>query len=401
MGGDFRRLWAGAAVSAVGDGLRQAALPLLAARLTHDPRLVSLVAAAEGAAWLVFGLPSGALADRWDRRRIMVGCDLARALLVALLVLAVAAGQASIWLLVAVGFGLNLAETLFYASAQATIPAVVGPDLLARANGRMHAAQVLGRGFLGPPCGAALFVTAAAAPFAVDAVSFGLAALLVSRVRAPLAAPAGGPPAGSLRDAVGEGLRWLLRHPTLRVVLVLLAVWNLAESAALSVLVLYVLERLHLPETGYGLMFAALAAGGTAGSLLAERAGRVLGTGVALAVSVGVTVAAYTGLGLTTSPVLAGALMAVIGLAAFVWNVLTAALRQTLTPAHLLGRVSSAYRFVTWGVVAPGAGLGGLLAARFGLQAPFLTAAAALAVSGAATLPLLTERRLRARTSSG
>jgi len=402
---DFWRLWTAATVSSLGDGLRLAAVPLLAARLTQDPRMVALVAAAGGAAWLLFGLPAGALADRWDRRRIMVGCDAIRCVLAVALVASVATGHASIAVLMAVEFLLNATETLFYGAAEAAIPAVVGGPDLERANGRLQASTILGAGFVGPPVGAAVFVPAAAAPFAADAVSFGLASLLARGIRADLS------PAGAARSVrrpllreVADGLGWLWRHAELRTIMVLLVVWNLVESAVFAVMVLWSLRTLQLPEAGYGLLFAALAVGGVAGSLLAERAGRVLGPGRAMTASVVATVAVYAGLGLTRRPLLAGALMTGLGVAAFVWNVISASFRQAVVPEGLRGRVSSAYRFATWGVAALGALLGGAVASRWGLQAPFGVAAVALAATAVVTLPRLTNLRLtaaRAAASGG
>jgi MFS family permease len=394
MAADFWRLWGASTISSLGDGVRFAAIPLLAARLTHDPGRVALVTAAQGAAWVVFGLPSGALADRWDRRRTMAACDGLRCVLALTLAIAVAAGRGSIPLLMVIGFLLAATETFFYSAAQAALTGVLTDADLERGNGRMLGAKVLGEGFVGPPAGAALFVVAAAAPFALDAVTFGLAALLALSIRTHLSSPALG--RRSLTAEVGQGLRWLWQHAELRTIMILLTIWNLAESAVFAVLVLWSLETLHLPEAGYGVLIAFLAGGGVAGSLLADRLSKRLGEGRAMAATVIVTAATHTGLGLTRWPAVAYALMAVIGLAAFVWNVITASFRQSVVPLALQGRVSSVYRFGTWGVMSVGALLGGATASRWGLQAPFLVTAAALATAGTLTLPRLTNARLDA-----
>jgi predicted MFS family arabinose efflux permease len=369
-------------------------MPLLAARLTRDPTQVSLVMAAQGAAWLVFGLPSGALADRWDRRRAMWVCDAVRCMLATLLALAVATGYASIPLLVAVAFALVAAETLFYSASQAALPVLVAPSALPRANGRICATAVLGTLFVGPPAGAALFGVAPWAPFGVDALSFGLAALLAARLRTDLGPVPHPGPRPSLAAEIGEGARWLWAHLELRTLALLLIVWNLVEAAMFAVLVLWSLETLGLPEAGYGLLFAALAVGGVVGSVIAERVGRWLGTGRAMSVSAMATVLAYAGLGLTTRPATAIGLMALLGLAAFVWNVLTASFRQSVVPARIQGRVSSAYRFATWGSLAIGAVLGGMTTSLLGQRAPFLLAATGLAVACVVWLPRLSNDRL-------
>jgi MFS family permease len=392
--GDFPRLWAASAVSSLGDGIRYAALPLLAARVTRDPQQVSLVMAAQGAAWLVFALPSGALADRWDRRRTMCVCDAIRCALAAALAVAVATGLASIPLLVAVAFALVGTETLFYSAGQSALPVLVRPGDLPRANGRMYATTVLLTGFVGPPAGAALFGVAASAPFGADAVSFGLAALLATRLRTDLGpAPQTGP-RRSLAAEIGEGARWLWAHVELRTLVLMLTVWNVVEAGVFAVLVLWSLETLRMPEAGYGLLYAALAVGGVVGSVIAERVGRWLGVGRAMAVCAAATVFAFAGLGAVSSPPAAVALMSVVGLAAFVSNVLTAAFRQSVVPCGIQGRVSSVYRFATWGAVAIGAVLGGAVSGALGQRAPFVMAALGLGVASVVFLPWLSNERL-------
>jgi Na+/melibiose symporter-like transporter len=247
-----------------------------------------------------------------------------------------------------------------------------------------------------------LFVAAAPLPFGFDAATFLVAALLALRLRADLGVPADQVAARrALRAEIAEGLRWLWSHRELRLICVLLTLWNLVESALLAILVLYALEVLRLPEASYGLLLAGLAVGGVVGSLLAERVGRAAGTGRSLAGAVWLTVLAYAGTGLTSNGVVAFLMLALAGAAAFVWNVLVVSFRQAITPARLLGRVNSAFRFASWGVISIGAALGGLAAELLGLRAPFLLAAGLLALLGAVVLPRLGNERLaRARAAA-
>src|SRR5918997_3118554 len=113
LGADYRRLWTAAAVSNVGDGIRETALPVLAAALTRDPKLVAAVAFANRLPWLVLSLVSGALVDRWDRKRVMSLTDAARMVLMIGLSVAVMTGNASVPLLCVIAFMLGAAETLF------------------------------------------------------------------------------------------------------------------------------------------------------------------------------------------------------------------------------------------------------------------------------------------------
>ncbi|HSL59875.1 MAG TPA: MFS transporter, partial [Acidimicrobiales bacterium] len=212
---------ASSTVSNLGDGIFLVALPLLTAQLTRDPAAVAGVAVAQGLPWLAFSLVAGALVDRLDRRRVMWITDVARAVLVAGLALAVALDAHSVPMLYAVAFGLGLAETMFDNAAQAILPRLVPSTRLEAANGRLFAAQMLTNDFLGKPVGGLLFTIGAALPFWVDAGTFAVAALLIALVPGSYRTVRTGPPR-SLRTEIAEGLGWLWRHPVLRTLGVLL-----------------------------------------------------------------------------------------------------------------------------------------------------------------------------------
>ena len=152
LGPGYHKVWTAAASSTLGDGVFLAALPLLAATLSRDPLQVSLVTFAGWLPWLLFGLISGALVDRWNRRRVMWTVDAVRAVLVALLALAVLAGWATISLLAAVGFLLGSGQTLVDNATQSLIPALVGRNRhrLERANSQLYGARTVGQHFVGP-----------------------------------------------------------------------------------------------------------------------------------------------------------------------------------------------------------------------------------------------------------
>jgi len=389
LGGLYWRLWSASSASALGDGLRRVALPLLAVHLTTDPRLVALVAAAGTVPWLVFALPIGALVDRFDRRRTMAAVDLLRTLTVALLAVAVAAGALSIALLVAVTFVLGTGEIFAESAALALVPQLVDTAQLERANGRLQAGEVTAGQFAGQGLGGALFAVALALPFALDAATFLLSAVLVLSLRT---ATRHRPPAASLRRLpaeTAEGLRWLARHRLLRTLCVLLAVLAAVSGAFWAVAALYAASILGLGPTGFGVLLAVGAAGSLAGSLLAEPLAVRLGTAGATRLSVEVVTVAMAGLAVTRSPLVAGALLAVNGIAVLVWNVVTVSLRQAIIPDHLLGRVGSAYLFVGLGAQPVGALAAGLLAHAAGLPAVFAASAGLLAITAVATAPRL------------
>ncbi len=389
LGRRYWRLWSASTASALGDGLRRVALPLLAVHLTTDPRQVALVAAAGTVPWLVFGLPVGTLVDRWDRRRTVWVVDLLRTLTVAVLAGAAAAGALSVALLVVVTFVWGTGELFAESAALALVPQLVAASQLERANGRLQAGEVTAGQFAGQGLGGVLFALALALPFALDAATFLLSAALVSTLRTPTRRPL---PAASLRRLpaeTAEGLRWLAGHRLLRILCVLLAVLAAVSGAFWAVAALYAASILGLGPTGFGVLLAVGAAGSLAGSLLAEPLAARLGTAGAVRLAVGVVTVATAGLAATRSPLVAGALLTVNGVAVLVWNVVTVSLRQAIIPDRLLGRVGSAYLFIGLGAQPAGALGAGLLAHAAGLRAVFAVSAALLAVTALATAPRL------------
>lgn len=405
LGGGYHRLWTAAAISNLGDGIVHTAMPLLAAALTPDPLQVSVVAAAGWLPWLLLALLSGALADRWDRRRVMWTVDAARFAIVGALGVAVWAGWASIPLLASVAFVLGAGQTLFESAAQSFIPALVGRDSqrLERANSRLFGAHQVSEHLVGPPLGGALFALARAVPFVVDAVSFAASSALLAAIPGRFASqrPAVAPPT-SLRAEIAQGVRWLLGHRLVRTIVVMDGATNLALTAGDAILVLFAQQRLGLGSVGYGLLLAGYAVGGTLGSLLAVRVGRLVGTGTIIVGGVLVAAAMSLGIGLASSAWTVGALLAVEGLALTIDNVMGASLRQAIVPDALMGRVVATSWLITLGIMPLGGVLGGVLGRTLGLRAPFLLGAAVLAVTALLALPLVNNRTVHAaRVAAG
>lgn len=165
-----------------------------------------------------------------------------------------------------------------------------------------------------------------------------------------------------------------------------------SPSATYSILVLFADEVLNLSSVGYGLLMTTGGIGGVLGSLFAERIGYLFGTGRTLFLTMLLQGPVFAAIALSGNPFVVGAMIALLGVAAFIWNVLTFALRQVLVPDELLGRVTSVYRLLGVGSGAFGALIGGLLARELGLAAPFWFAAAVMAVVAVASLPFVNNR---------
>jgi len=378
----FSKLWAASAVSNVGDGAMLAAGPLLLLSVTDDPTLVALGTVVQYLPWLLFSLAGGALADRADRVRLIVAVDIGRAALVGLLAAAAWLDLVTVALVYAVLFGLAAAETVADAASTALLPAVVEPGQLSAANGRLGAVQLVGNRLAGPPLGAWLFATAAAAPFAVDAASFVVAAALVARIGTP-PRPIAGAEQRSLRREIGEGIRWLWAHPGLRSLAVAMGLMNVVFMLAFATWPLFVRDRLGLGSTGFGLLLTMGAIGGIGGSFSVAALERRFGAAAVIRAGLVVETLTHGCLATATSGWFAAAVMAVFGVHAAAWGAVALSIRQRLVPDGLLGRVSSAYMFLAMCGAPIGALMGGPVAARFGLRAPFVVAFGAMALIAA------------------
>jgi MFS family permease len=372
LGPNFAKLWTASAISNVGDGVTLAAGPLLVASLTRDPALVAGAMFAQQLPWLLFSLISGAYVDRLDRRRLIVVVDVLRGVVIGGLALAVWNGAATLPLVYAAVFLLGTGETLAVNASVALLPAVVPKEALSRANAWLGGVQIVGTQLLGPPFGAWLFVAAAALPFGFDAATFLIAAVLIAALRrSRTVVPVGVPQRRSLRVDIAEGVRWLWHHRLLRMLALSLCLMNITLSGIMGILVLFARQRLGLGPVGYGLLLAAIAVGGVVGTATVGRLERRFGAATLLRAGLVIEAATDLSLGMTRSAWVAGVILAVFGVHAMVWGVLTVSLRQRVTPAGLLGRVNSVYYLFGVGGSAVGALMGGLLARGLGITAPF------------------------------
>ncbi|NUK09044.1 MFS transporter [Streptomyces lunaelactis] len=373
--GGFGRLWTAAIVSRFGDSLRIAAMPLLAASFTDDPLLIASVTACGYLPWLLFGLLGGAVADRVDQRRAMWAVDLLRGALMAAFAVAVWLDLGSIALLLALAFALTTLQTLFDNAATALLPSLVPADALSSANARLMTAQQIVGGFLAAPLVPVLLVAGAAVPYAADAATYVVAALLVAslRVAAPDRAPR--PPGSTLRAEIGEGLRTLWADRVQRGLCIATTLCNIGMGALIATLVVHVTGWLDAGNGGYAAVITAFGAGSVLGGLLSrrlsDRFGRIRSVFAAGIVQTGCLVA----MGSVRALWATIAAMAVFAVMSMVWNVNQTTLIQERSPAAMLGRISSAFRTLAIAGAPLGALLGGAAAAAWGPNAPALLAA--------------------------
>ncbi|MEV4147565.1 MFS transporter [Amycolatopsis sp. NPDC049691] len=390
----FWRLWTAAGLSSLADGVLKVALPLVAVGYTREPALIAGLAFAFSLPWLLLALPAGALVDRFDRRRTMLAANLVRGGLLAAVTLPAVLGAGSIWALYVVAVGVGCAETLYDTAAQSIVPQVVGRDQLARANGRMFAAEQTANEFAGPPLAGVLAAAGVAAALVTPVALWAVAVAALLLVRGSYRIPREG--RTTLRAEIAEGLRFLVRHKVLRTFSLMVGTFNFATGATFAVLVLYAVgpgSAMGLSAPAFGLLMATSAAGGLTGSLVAEAAERRLGRIRALWISWLTGGLSVGTLAVTANPYAVGAGFFLGGIGVMVSNVVMVSLRQRLTPDRLLGRLNSSYRLVAWGTKSLGALAGGAIAQAAGLRAVFVVMAV-LAFAVVAGLRVVTEKTL-------
>ncbi|QDY90586.1 MFS transporter [Arthrobacter sp. UKPF54-2] len=396
LGASYWKLWTSSGLSNLADGVFKIALPLLAIQLTQSPTLIAGLSVAATLPWLVFALTAGALADRLDRRRLMLWANLGRGLLPAALVAALLLDFGSIWALYVVALMVGVAETLYDTSAQSIMPQVVHRDQLSRANGRLYAVELTANQFVGPPLGGLLVAVGVVAGLAVPAAlwlaAVGCLFLVPGTFRMEREQKT------TLRFDIGEGLRFLWHQKILRTLAVMTGVFNFASSAAFAVLVLFAVgptSEMKLSEAGFGLLLTASALGAFIGSFSSEWAEARLGRSKSLMLTIFGSALVVGAPALTSNPYVLCPILFVGGMLVMLWNIITVSLRQRIVPNHLLGRVNSAYRLLAWGTMPLGAAAGGLLAQWLGLQVMF-GIMGLLTLGLLAMMPVLTDKAIAA-----
>jgi MFS family permease len=373
LGRNFARVWGASVVSSLGSGVTLTALPLYAAA-TGGHAAVALVATAEALPALLLALPAGMLADRGDRRALMMRADVWRCIALVLAGVALAAHVSQVAVLVVLAVMLGAGETLFRAASRALVPALVADGDLDAANGRLVAAEDVCLTLIGPPLGAAMFALGRPVPFMFDAVSFVVSAMLLAGLTSALRVASGS--TARLRDVLGV----MREHRALRALVVTTFVCATCGGVAFTLLVLVAEERLHLGPAGFGMLVSVLACGGVVGSLVVERlpfARRAVLGGAVL-----VNAASYALFAFARSWVFALPPLVVWGASISAGMVASLTMRQRMADEHARGRVLAMFQVAAAAGSFLGAAGAGALVAIGGLRTPYLVIALLQGVVG-------------------
>jgi MFS family permease len=378
LGRSFRWLLASSWVTNLGDGITLAAGPLLVASQTHNPLAVAMAAFLLRLPWLLFGLYAGVIADRLNRRAIVIATGLVRVAVLLLLAASILTHSVDVAVVLAALFLFGVNETFGDTTSATLLPMLVDKADLGIANSRALTGVIVWNQLAGPPVGAVLFAAGMALPFISESVCVLAGVLLIARVRLPVHGARG--QHIRVRDDIREGWGWLWAHAAVRTLAITIFTFNVTFGAAWSVLVLYARERLGMGALGFGLITTAMAMGGLAGGASYGWLERHIRLGVIMRGGLIIETLTHLALALTRSAWFALIVFVIFGAHAFIWGTTSTSVRQRAVPANFQGRVGSVYLTGVVGGILIGSALGGLVASAWGVTAPFWFAFAGSAV---------------------
>jgi predicted MFS family arabinose efflux permease len=385
----FLKLWGALTLSVAGGQVSAVALPLTAALwLGAAPAEMGALAALRWAPYLLFGLLVGVWLDRVRRRPVLIWTHVGRAALLGTIPAAALLGVLRIELLYVVAFAVGTLMLCSDVAYQSVLPALVPTDRLVEANARVEQSRSLAQ-IAGPGAGGAL-VELLTAPIALafDGLAFAAGAVLVALIGTPETPPR---PAArrDVRAELVEGVRWVFGHPLLRAIQTTSMTFICANSVWGAVYVLYLTRERGLAPVTIGLLTAAAGPAGLLGAALTPRIVARLGPGPTIVSCYGLAGGAT--LLLPASAAVPGAALPLLFAAQLAFGFGLAigspelALRQSVTPARLLGRTNATMRSLNWSTVTVGSLIGGALGEALGLVPTMLVGAA---LSAASAIPL-------------
>jgi MFS family permease len=360
---DFWKYWTGQTISNLGSSITLFALPLLVFKISGSALNLGIASAATFLPYLLFGLILGAWADRVDRKRMMIGTDIGRALIVASIPLLFAFGLLTIWWIYIVAFIHATLTICFEAGEFAAVPSLVKQHDLVTANGRIQASYS-GASIAGPLLAGVLVTLVPLTSlmlldaFTFLASSFSLVLVKISFNLGEKRAPT------SIRSDVAEGLRYVFSNPLLRNISIMMALVNFVGTTTYAQLIFFAKVRLQATDLQASLLYSA---GSLGVVILALAAGPLRKhwsfSTVALGALMleGILTVIFSLMRMYWAAVVLWTLIGGLGI---LFNINTSSLRQAIVPNHLLGRVVSIASVLAWSAIPLGSLLGGFAISR-------------------------------------
>jgi MFS family permease len=368
---DYLLLWSGQAISSLGTEISQVAFPLLVLALTNSPFQAGLAGALRLLPYFLFGLPAGALVDRWDRKRVMLFCDLGRAVSLASIPLALA-----LWHLTLLQLDLNafIEGTLyvfFDLAEAASLPRVVSSDQLPRATAQNAFTGGLTR-LIGPALGTAFYSLRSLLPFVMDAFSYLCSALSLACIKARFQQERQPVQRRSLPEEIRAGLVWLWHQPFLRLLALFTGLINFVFPDTSALIVLVLARQQGVTTAAIGLIFSIASLGYIAGSLVSEPLLRRFRLRRLIVSSCWLFALLWSFFLFSTSFSMLLVITTFLSLVDPIYDVAQFSYRAALIPDELQGRVNSAYRLLALSTPPLGYLLAGLLLQAVGARPTIL-----------------------------
>ncbi len=361
---DYMLLWSGQTISSTGSAASGIVFPLLILALTNSPVAAGIAGALFTIPYLLFSLPVGALIDRWNRKRVMIFCDLGRALSLASVPIAIAFGALTVWQLYANAFIEGTLFVFFNIAEVACLPRVVTKAQLPAATAQNEISMNTSA-LIGPPLGGFIFkVLGQAFPFIVDAASYTFSVFSLLFIKTEFQGERTAAKR-NLRAEIMEGLSWLWQQRVVRTMAMITGGLNFV-NAATWLLLIVLATRLGADSTAIGVLVSIGAVGGIVGALIGGRIQKRFRFGQVVAVTIIIETFAFPLYAIAHNIIVLGLVSAIIWLTIPIYNVTALSYRVALIPDALQGRVNSASRLISWGTQPAGAFLSGLFLQWFG-----------------------------------
>ncbi len=367
---DFMLLWSGQMVSSLGSNMTNLAMPLLILAITHSPQTAGIAGAFSYVPYVLFSLPAGALMDRWDRKRMMIICDIVRAINITSVPIAASYGVLTIWQIYLNTFIEGCAYVFFSIAETAALPQVVERQQLAAAYAQNNAGFEL-MDLIGAPVAGFLYNTIGRlVPFIFDAISYSASVISLAFIRVQFQTERT-KTERHLWTEIKEGMGWLWSRPIIRVLAVLAAGINLRLfSAYLTVIV--IAQHLQANPFQLGLLFSVAAGAGIIGSLIGGIIQRRFSF-VQVIISTRILTTLIFPLYLFASNIfLLGLITVMLYLLDPIYDVVQYSYRLAIIPDQLRGRVNSSFRLIAWGARPLAAALTGVLLEHLGANVTVL-----------------------------
>ena len=354
---DFMLLWGGQVVSNIGTQVSQLAFPLFILALTHSPALAGLAGALRALPYLLLSLPAGAMVDRWDRKRVMIICDVARALAMASIPLTFVLGYLTMLQLFVVTTAEGTLFVFFNLAEVACLPRVVPKQLLPEAAAQNEATFGITT-LIGPLLGSLLYQISNVIPFIGDAISYACSVISLFFIKTGFQEPREAT-RHSLWQGIYEGLHWLWTQPLIRFMAILTGGLNLI-NAGYMLLVIVLAQEKHASSVIIGLIFTIGSIGAIAGTIIGPFLQKRLRFGTAIISTVWLFALCMPFFLIVPNVIMIGVVTAIALVGGSIYNVVQLSYRSAMIPDALQGRVNSAFRLIAFGSIPLGTALTGL-----------------------------------------